>query len=286
VNYRHHYHAGNFADVMKHVFLVAIVRALQEKPKGLLLLDTHAGRGDYDLAAAAAGDSRPRQPEHPLGIGLLAARAEAPGEAAPPPAVREYLRLVRAHAPGGERYPGSPQLLARLARPQDRLFLCELQPDEFAALRRGLGRRPQVSVQPVDGYTSLRSVLPPPERRGMILIDPPFEALEEWQRLRDALTQGVNRFPSGTFVIWHPVTARADADRLGDDLAAQPGPPAWSCRLLVAPEAEGMRGCGLIIINPPWTFMPEAPQILKALGRLLRRNQLGETQSRWLRRES
>lgn len=269
---------------MKHVFLVAVVRALQAKPKGLLLLDTHAGRGEYDLAAASAGDTRPRQPEHPQGIGLVAARTGQSGEE--PPALTDYLSLVRAFSPDLTRYPGSPRLLQALARPQDRLCLCELHPEEFDALRSRMGRRPQVLVQPMDGYGSLRSFLPPPERRALVLIDPPFEALDEWQRLAAALAEGLERFPSGTYMIWHPVTARADADRFCHDLAASPGPPAWSCRLIVAPRSEGLRGCGLVIINPPWTLRQEAPKLLSALGKILSRNELGLTQERWLRPET
>jgi len=128
LNYRHHFHAGNFADVMKHALLVLLVRGLQRKPKGLLLLDTHAGRGEYDLASAETGDSLPRQPEHPNGIGKV-------WKEEGPPALADYLELVRAYSPEMTRYPGSPWFLTRLAREQDRVTLCELHPDECEELR-------------------------------------------------------------------------------------------------------------------------------------------------------
>ncbi|HEY3758103.1 MAG TPA: 23S rRNA (adenine(2030)-N(6))-methyltransferase RlmJ [Opitutaceae bacterium] len=285
MNYRHHYHAGNFADAFKHAFLVALVRHLQAKPKGLLLLDTHAGRGEYDLAAAGQGDSRPREPEHPRGIGRILSGLAALG-ADVPPALAEYAALIRAFSPSLDRYPGSPRLLQLLARPEDRIFLCELQPEEFETLRVVMGRRPQLSVQAMDGYAALKSALPPPERRALVLIDPPFEDLAEWQRLRDALAEALRRFPSGTYALWHPVTARADADRFWDDLAARPGPPTWAARLVVDPRADGLRGCGLIVLNPPWAFGNEAHRLLAALGKLLSPNGLGETPQRWLRPEA
>lgn len=279
MNYRHHFHAGNFADVMKHVLMVDLVRRLQQKEKGMLLLDTHAGRGDYDLAAAAQGDSLPRKPEHPEGVGrLLAAGPVGPEIAA-------YLDLVRTYAPDGARYPGSPQLLARLARPQDRLTLCELHPEEFAALQISMSRRPRQSVQLLDGYTGLRAALPPPERRGFILIDPPFEAADEWDAILSALGEALERFPSGTYAIWYPLTERPQSARFGDDLATRAGPPTWTGELTVAPGAPGMRGCGLVVLNPPWGFAERGSAVLHELAQLLGRSGTGVGEGRWLRAE-
>jgi 23S rRNA (adenine2030-N6)-methyltransferase len=279
VNYRHHFHAGNFADVMKHVLMVDLVRRLQQKEKGLLLLDTHAGRGEYDLAAAAQGDSLPRKPEHPEGLGRLHAAAGVG------PEIAAYLERVRAFSPAGDRYPGSPQLLAALARPQDRLALFELHPEEFATLQIIMGRRPRWSVQLLDGYTGLKAALPPPERRAFILIDPPFEAADEWEAILAALDEALRRFPSGTFAIWYPLTERPQSARFGDDLVARPGPPAWSGELTVAPAAPGMRGCGLIVLNPPWGFAERGGAVLHELAQLLGRSGAGVGRSRWLRAE-
>jgi 23S rRNA (adenine2030-N6)-methyltransferase len=278
LNYRHHFHAGNFADVFKHALLVLLVRGLQRKPKGLLFLDTHAGRGEYDLAKAELGDSRPRQPEHPNGIGKVWP------EAGPEP-LKDYLELVRAYSPGQNRYPGSPWFLTRLAREQDRIVLCELQPDECEELRLNLGRggagTALPSIQELDGYLALKAMLPPPERRGLVLIDPPFEAADEWDRLMAALATAVQRFPSGTYAIWHPVTERSRSASFWADLASTSLPPTWAGRLIVDPYSPGLRGCGLAVINPPWGFESPAGELLAVLGRRLG----GSVEARWIKPE-
>jgi len=274
MNYRHHFHAGNFADVLKHALLVRLVRALQRKEKGILYLDTHAGRGRYDLAAAAAGDSLARRPEWPEGVGRLWARPQEQVAAE----LAEYLALVRdfdqraGNLDGAPRfYPGSPALVQRLARPVDRLVLCELHPAECAALRAEFAALPRVSVQAEDGYAALRALLPPPERRALVLIDPPFEAADEFARLAVALAEGLRRFPSGTFTVWYPLTARAKVD---DFLAAVRNlapPPTLAVELEVAGAAAAikLKGCGLLVINPPWQFEVEAGAIVRALAALL-----------------
>jgi 23S rRNA (adenine2030-N6)-methyltransferase len=288
VNYRHLYHAGNFADVLKHVLLVQLVRALQRKEKGLLLLDTHAGRGGYDLSRAAAGDTLARRPEHPDGIGRL--------EAAPnlPPAIADYLGLVRAYqgrhrgprsaeeGPGLRFYPGSPWLLRLLARPQDRLAFWELHPQECEALRISLGRSPHQAIQEADGYRAIESLLPPPERRGLILLDPPYEAAGEWTQVVEAVRAGLRRFPSGTYAIWYPVTDRAGPDAFLEGLAALDLPPTLVAELVVNPPGPGLRGCGVAILNPPWQFEAEAEASLRALLPLLRRHPEADAGLRWL----
>ena len=211
MNYRHSFHAGNYGDVFKHTLLVLLLRALQRKEKGFLYLDTHAGRGAYDLRAAPGRVAR--RPEWPQGIGRLWGTADLP------PPLADYVALVRDFdrraGAGGERprlYPGSPWLAALVRRPQDRLALWEQQPGEARALRANLARRPRVAVTCGDGYRALRALLPPPERRALVLIDPPFEAPDEFDAILAALREGLQRLPGGVYAVWYPVTERARAD--------------------------------------------------------------------------
>ncbi len=262
MNYRHHFHAGNFADVFKHAVLVRLVRALQAKPKGLLLLDTHAGRGRYDLQAEAQGDTLERQPEWPGGIGRLWSKPNLPA------GVAEYLARVVAFDRGAGNtqeaprfYPGSPRLLEALARPQDRLVLCELHPAENQALQAEFAFTPGVAVQLLDGYTAVRALLPPPERRALVLIDPPFESQDEFARIVSALGDGLRRLPAGTFAIWYPLTERARVDDFFAELRTRRLPPTLVAELIINPAAPKMKGCGLVIVNPPWQFDREAEEL-------------------------
>ena len=285
MNYRHVFHAGNFADVFKHALLVRLVRALQKKDAGFLYLDTHAGRGNYDLAAAARGDTLVRRPEWPDGIGRLWARNDLPA------ALADYVALVRefdrekGNGQSAPRfYPGSPRLARRLARPQDRLALCEPQPEEGAALRAEFARAPRVSVHEMDGYTAVRAMLPPPERRALVLIDPPFETQDEFAQITAALREGLRRLPGGVFAVWHPLTERARTDDFLAGLAALKLPPTLALELTVAGEAGGlkMRGCGLVIANPPWQFDREAEGFLPALAGMLEQVPGAGAALRWL----
>lgn len=262
MNYRHHYHAGNFADVLKHAVLLHLLGGLQAKEKGLLYLDTHAGRGGYDLSVAAGGLTRPRAPEWPAGIGRLWSRPDLP------PLAADYVAAVRAfdaeararfgaaETPEGPRfYPGSPRLAVARMRPQDRATLCERQPEEAAALADEFAGLRRVSTQTLDGYTAVRAALPPPERRALVLIDPPFEAQDEWARIVEALAEGLRRLPAATFAVWYPLTARAKVDSFYRDLLAIRGlPPCFTVELLIGGEGAGLKlwGCGVLVINPPW----------------------------------
>jgi len=285
LNYRHQFHAGNFADVMKHALLVRLVRALQKKEKGFLLLDTHAGRGRYDLAAAAVGDALARRPEWPDGIGRLwRAPVESPG-------LREYVELVRAFdrdqgnlAAEPRFYPGSPWLARRLARPVDRLALCERHPAECAALAAEFRAAARVGVHELDGYTAVRAMLPPPERRALVLIDPPYEAGDEFAAVVAAVRSGLERMRAAVLAIWYPLTERARADEFFHALAGRPLPPTLVAELAVAGEAAGMkmRGCGVVVLNPPWQFDLEAGEILAALAPLLAQAPGGGGEVRWL----
>jgi 23S rRNA (adenine2030-N6)-methyltransferase len=285
MNYRHQFHAGNFADVMKHALLTGLVRALQRKEKGFLYLDTHAGRGSYDLALAAQGDSLARQPEWPAGIGRLWNERDLPAM------LTEYVAVVRdfdqrrSNREATPRYyPGSPALVAALAREQDRLVLCERQPEERAALASELSYARRTTVQEMDGYIAPRAVLPPPEKRALVLIDPPFEAQDEFARIVGAVKEGLARLPGGVFAIWYPLTGRARIDEFAHELQQLPLPPTAVFELTIAGEAAGLklRGCGLVVINPPWQFEGEAMPVLRQLVPLLAQAPGGTAECHWL----
>jgi 23S rRNA (adenine2030-N6)-methyltransferase len=290
MNYRHHFHAGNFADVAKHVLLTGLLRALQRKEKGFLYADTHAGRGRYDLAAAATGDSQGRTPEWPEGIGRLWDRTGA----ALPPLVGDYLELVREFdrsagnlGTGPRFYPGSPAIARRLVRPVDRIALAERHPAEAAVLRNEWAGRPRSSVLEGDGYALLRGWLPPPERRALVLMDPPFEAQDEFAQLAMALRDGLARLPAGVFALWYPLTQRARVDEFLGAVRALSPDSALACELtVVGPASElKLRGCGLLVVNPPWRFELEAGPALGFLAEALSRGPGAEARVDWLVRE-
>ena len=288
MNYRHQFHAGNFADVMKHALLLQLVRGLQKKEKGFLYLDTHAGRGAYDLTRAATGDSLVRRPEWPDGVGRLTARGDLP------PAVAEYVALVRkfdASRRGGaaedgapKYYPGSPWFVRERARPQDRLALCERQPGECAALREEFQFSPRTTVQEMDGYGAVRALLPPLERRALVLIDPPFEAQNEFAQVVAALGDGLRRLPGGVFAVWYPLTERARVDDFFADLQALRPPPTLAAELTIAGDGAPLKlkGCGLVVINPPWQFDREAEPLLAWLAEVLAQAPGGGGRAEWV----
>lgn len=285
MNYRHHFHAGNFADVVKHALLVQLIRALQKKGKGFLYLDTHAGRGAYDLATAAQGDSLARKPEWPEGIGRLWQADDLPENLA------EYVTLVREfdrnHGNSGDQpchYPGSPWLARWLARPQDRIALCEKQPAECAALRDAFQLSPRTTVQEMDGYVALRAMLPPPERRALVLIDPPFEAQDEFAQVGMALAEGLRRLSSGVFAVWYPLTERARVDAFFAEVFALKPPPTLTAELTITGDHAllKMKGCGLLVINPPWQFASVATAILDSLVERLAQEPGGYAHVSWL----
>lgn len=287
MNYRHQFHAGNFADVMKHALLLQLVRGMQRKEKGFLYLDTHAGRGSYDLERAAKGDSLERTPEHPDGIGRLQGAAE---ESLSTP-VREYVKAVREFdamfggTAGALRYyPGSPWIVRAAKRPQDRLVLCEKQPDEFLALGSEFAREPGVSVHELDGYTAIRAMLPPVERRALVLIDPPFESQNEYAQIVDGLREGLKRMPAATFAVWHPLTVRARSEAFFDRLMQLDLPPTLAAELTIAGEDSilKMKGSGLVVLNPPWGLDGEISATLRDLASRLAQASGAEGRLRWL----
>jgi 23S rRNA (adenine2030-N6)-methyltransferase len=256
MKYRHAFHAGNFADVHKHVALCALLQALQRKDKGLFYLDTHAGAGCYDLAAAAS--HRGAEARHGI-TPLLAATTRLVA-----PELRGYAELVgelRAHGGGPMAYPGSPWLAARLLRPQDRGLCCEWLPAECRALERSLGGLRRMQIACVDGYTQLRAVLPPRERRALVLIDPPYEEPgPELERALSAIGVILERLANSVIALWYPIKdERALAPwlrRIGQQLQA----PVLDLELwLHARDSRvGLNGSGLLLVNPPYQFEDRA----------------------------
>ena len=260
VNYRHSYHAGNFADVVKHIALVSVLEHLKKKATPFCVIDTHAGRGLYDLTGAEAA----RTGEAGEGIARFADMDSAPG------AVGTWLTCVRREAEGC--YPGSPRLIARLLRPQDRLLAIEKHPEEVEALVGALAPFANAKALGASGYERLTSLLPPSERRGLILIDPPYEAGNEFMRAADLLAAGHRRFATGIFLLWFPLKSKADADSLTGEIRARG--VSRALRLDIERDAGGsgrLAAAGLLVVNPPYGFdqeMRAAGDILsKRLGR-------------------
>jgi 23S rRNA (adenine2030-N6)-methyltransferase len=266
MNYRHGYHAGNFADVLKHLALCELLRLLTVKDRKLLVIDTHAGSGGYDLA----GDLAARTREAEAGVLRLMAlpKTGIPG------AVARYLAAVTAYerkfgpAGGGlRRYPGSPRLVRAALRPGDRFVACELHPADALALKREFAGDRAVEVRQADGYAALKAMLPPVERRGLVLIDPPFEAADEFARLQRALRQALRRFATGCYAIWYPIK---DDAAVAEFVATLAGLKAVTLELRLDDAPPGkLSACGLAVVNPPWKFEEAMAEALPWVARAL-----------------
>ena len=250
MNYRHGFHAGNFADILKHLVLCELVRLLTSKDKKLFVLDTHAGAGGYDLASQMAA----RTGEAEAGI----ARLLAAPKAGMPEAVARYLAAVSAYdrkfGPVGgplRRYPGSPRLIRGTMRATDRFVACELHPQDALSLKREFAGDPSVEVRQADGYHALKAMLPPPERRALVLIDPPFEETNEFEKLARALRHGLRRFAIGCYAVWYPIKDEAAVEEF---VAAQAGLKTVRLELHIPVDSTKLGACGVLVINPPWKF--------------------------------
>ena len=279
MNYRHAFHAGNFADVLKHVVLIMLVEHLKKKPSPFFFLDTHAGRGRYDLSQAESQKSG----EYRDGIGrLLEVR---PADLTPELAT--YVGLVRQAAGPGRSaitaYPGSPAVVALLRRPSDRLVLVEMEAREADALRDALGRQKLVSIVEGDGYAALKAQLPPRENRGLVLIDPPYESDAEFDRVLAGLELAYERWPTGTYCVWYPVTGRAGPTRFRRDLERSGIRRVLGVTLGVRPQDAqvGMGTSGLVIVNPPWQLDARLGELLPELHRRLAPDGQGGASVEW-----
>jgi 23S rRNA (adenine2030-N6)-methyltransferase len=253
MNYRHAFHAGNFADVVKHLALVRILLHLRRKETPFAVLDSHAGRGRYDLAS----DEAQRTGEAETGIEKLRGLA---GNAQMPEALETYLSL----AADPRAYPGSPLIAARLLRPQDRLVGIEKHSEEAAELKKALAPYRKARVEEGDGYRRLAALLPPPERRGLVLLDPPFEAEAEFQQLAQAVKQGLERFATGIFLIWYPEKSQAAVRSFcGEVLHAAPAAlTALNIGMSIAAPEDKLSKAGLLVLNPPYGFAADMEAML------------------------
>ncbi len=280
MNYRHAFHAGNHADVFKHVVLLALIEALKRKATPFVVLDTHAGRGRYALHEDAAK----RTGEANLGVArVLGAKTDAI-------AIKRYQDALRCCNPdGGLRiYPGSPMLSAMALREHDRLICYETQSDEARALAALFARDHRVVVQHGDGYGAIKARLPPKPRRGLVLIDPPYETQEaEFGAVLAALTEGLQRWPQGVFAVWFPIKQRRSLQRFLRAIAKLPAQDILLAELLIRPDDSPLRlnGSGMLLVNPPWKLDAE---IAAALPSLI--TELGESGAshrlEWLKRET
>ena len=273
-SYRHAFHAGSHADILKHLTLIHLVEYLQEKPVALTMVDTHAGAGIYSLEDGFAAVSK----EAEGGIYRLLKFKEAGNPI--PESVQTYLDCIEAENVGGEfkTYPGSPFILARLLRPQDRLKLFELHPKEIDILRHNIGelkQSKQIDVYAEDSFSRLKGLLPPPSRRGLVLIDPSYEDKQDYRYLELAIEEALQRFATGCYAVWYPILSRRESialpDRMKKICAAHQR--SWlhtELRVENAPGERRLQASGMFIINPPWTLekhLADAlPTLTKALG--------------------
>jgi 23S rRNA (adenine2030-N6)-methyltransferase len=277
MNYQHAFHAGNFADVHKHVVVSRILEHLRQKQAAFRVIDTHAGAGRYDLF----GPEAIRSQEWRGGIGaLMNIRRQQTQTAADVPGATEsansllapYLEIVAALNRAGElrSYPGSPLIAAALMRSQDRLIACEIEPRALARLKSALRGNANAKVLAIDGWMALNANVPPKERRGLVIVDPPYEDAADFARLSDALAQAHRKWPTGIYVLWYPVKERAEPDALAGRLRRLGIAKILRCEILTAtPRADaGLVGSGLIIVNPTFKLDRELRVVLPVLGNL------------------
>jgi 23S rRNA (adenine2030-N6)-methyltransferase len=269
MNYRHSYHAGNFADVLKHAVLAQIIGYLKRKDPAFRIIDTHAGAGIYDLSSAEAQKTG----EWREGVGRLVKAAMSVELSAFLAPWLEAVGELNGNDGDGtiRRYPGSPLLARMLMRKQDRLSAIELHPADAKQLRALFAGDYQVRVTELDGWLALGAHLPPKEKRGLVLIDPPFEQAGEYDRMVDGLARATRRFAGGTYMLWHPIKADSPLETLDAKLSVLARPRTLTVRLLVRDNrtAPGLNGSGLVIVNPPFTLEGELDAVLPELADVL-----------------
>jgi 23S rRNA (adenine2030-N6)-methyltransferase len=274
MNYRHSFHAGNFADVFKHIMMTALLSFLERKDAPFFYLDTHAGSGYYDLFSEFAKKSK----EYEGGIEKIIAQEN------PPTAVKRYLNcihqinnhLTNTKFSSLRYYPGSPMIARCLARPHDRIVACELQLQEYEALRQCFSGDKQVSIHHTDGFLGLKAFLPPRERRGLVLIDPPYENPDEFTRIAHSLPVALKRWETGIYAIWYPIKEKAQVDKFYRTLTSTIQQPVLAVELTIYPDiANHLNGSGVVVINPPWKFDQQLNEILPWLWKALSINGQG-----------
>jgi len=281
MNYRHAFHAGNFADVFKHTMLLELIDALEAKPSAFCYVDTHAGRGRYDLRS----DEASKTGEAAAGVQRLLAAVDLPD------ALQRYVAQVRAFDAGDgdplRHYPGSPLLARAVMREQDRAILCELQAEEAAALKSTLRGDARFAIHQRDGYAALKALLPPPQKRGLILIDPPFEAqAAEFDMIAAALGDALLRWPNAIYAIWYPIKLRETLLPFHRWLHAHAGKAdVLAAELLLQPANSPLRlsGCGIALINPPYQFDRRLQTWLPVAQDLLAPDHQGSHRIEWLK---
>ncbi|WKV49009.1 23S rRNA (adenine(2030)-N(6))-methyltransferase RlmJ [Dickeya fangzhongdai] len=276
LSYRHSFHAGNHADVLKHTVQSLIITALKEKDKPFLYLDTHSGAGRYQLQSEHAE----RTGEYLDGIGRIWQRDDIPVELEP------YMQVVRSYNSGDKLryYPGSPLIARQLLREQDKIHLTELHPTDFPLLRQEFLRDDRARVMREDGYQQLKAQLPPLSRRGLILIDPPYELKTDYQAVVKGIQEGYRRFATGVFTLWYPVVLRQHIKRLLKDLEDTGIRRILQIELAVLPDSDrhGMTASGMIVINPPWKLESQMKSVLPWLHQALVPGGTGHTRVEWV----
>lgn len=277
LSYRHSFHAGNHADVIKHIVLMLIIESLQQKEKGFYYLDTHAGVGRYRLFSEEAEKTA----EFEEGIGRLWERDDLPEE------VARYIKLIKKFNYDGKElryYAGSPLIAATMLRPQDRALLTELHPSDFPLLRNNFKEFENVTTKRDNGFMQVKATLPPKERRGLVLIDPPYELKEDYDLVVSAIEEGYKRFATGVYAIWYPVVLRQQIKRMVRNLENTGIRRILQIELAVRPDTDqrGMTASGMIVINPPWTLESQMKKILPYLTNTLVPEGTGSWSVRWI----
>lgn len=284
MNYRHAYHAGNFADVVKHAILARILVHLGRKDTPYRVIDTHAGIGVYDLSSVEAGKTG----EWHAGVGrLLAARLQADAAELLAPYL-ETIQATRALHGLPLAYPGSPEIARHLSRSQDKLVFIEKHPVDAKRLAQAMDGDRRAKVIALDGWTALKAYVPPVERRGLVLIDPPFEEVGEFDRIADLLVAAWKKWSSGTYAVWYPLKDKGQASAFRAALASSPLRKVLCVELQVndRDDPRDFSGTGMIIVNPPWTLHDECKILLPALATILRHGNRAPFRCEWLAGES
>ena len=264
LSYRHSFHAGNHADVLKHIVLMLILENLKLKEKGFFYLDTHSGVGRYRLSS----NESEKTAEYKEGIERLWEQTDLPED------VARYVKMIKKLNYGGKElryYAGSPLIATELLRPQDRALLTELHPSDYPILRNNFSDYKNVTVKCDNGFQQVKATLPPKERRGLVLIDPPYELKEDYDLVVKAIEEGYKRFATGTYAIWYPVVLRQQTKRIFKGLEATGIRKILKIELSVRPDSNqrGMTASGMVVINPPWTLETQMKEILPYLTKTL-----------------